>query len=70
VKSTLVDIYFNAGTANLKTAIGSYKQVGATGLLQTVNNGDISNSSEKRKQLRVDLLEGTVKKESEAIKDK
>ena len=70
VKSTLVDIYFNAGTADLKTAIGSYKQGGATGLLQTVNNGDISNPSEKRKQLRVVLLESAVKKETEAEKDK
>ena len=69
VKSALVDIYYNAGTEDLKTAMSSYKQGGATGLLETIKNDDISNPSEKRKDMRSDLLKDAVAKETQAKKD-
>jgi hypothetical protein len=62
VKSTLLDIYFNSGTGNLKSAINSYKNGGIKNLYEAISNDAISNPSENRKQFRLGLLNGNLRK--------
>ena len=61
IKSALFDIYFNAGTKDLKNAINSYKTGGIEKLYKTISDGGISNPSESRKKLRLGLLNNPLK---------
>jgi len=60
VFTVLVDIFFNAGTSDVKDAIETYKKEGKEGLMEIISNNSISNPSPQRKQFRLDILNGKI----------